>query len=169
MIKLARSLHFSLIGKIEPIHLVCTHKIVCQKFISNIFSFLKAHFGYLEKQCRSRLVSFFKSWLIKIYTCLQAVYTMLNNLERATYIHLLKIASDSNFNLILFMEKPLAFSKLVSAKFDPCNCQCCSGATASLGFILIKIFFTKESHILFIEWLLKCSQYACEIRESLLD
>ena len=27
---------------------VCTDKIVCQKFISNIISFLKAHFGYLE-------------------------------------------------------------------------------------------------------------------------
>ena len=45
---------------------------------------------------------------------------MLHNLERATFIHLLKIASDSNFNL-LFLEKLLAFSKLASAKFDPCS------------------------------------------------
>ena len=44
---------------------------------------------------------------------------MLYNLERVTCIHLLKIVSDSNFNL-LFLEKLLAFSKLASAKFDPC-------------------------------------------------
>ena len=37
---------------------------------------------------------------------------------RTTCIHLLKIASDGNFNL-LFWEKLLAFSKLASAKFDP--------------------------------------------------
>ena len=38
---------------------------------------------------------------------------------RTTCIHLLKIASDSNFSL-LFWEKLLAFSKLASSKFDPC-------------------------------------------------
>ena len=27
---------------------ICADKIMCQKFISNIISFLKAHFGYLE-------------------------------------------------------------------------------------------------------------------------
>ena len=42
---------------------------------------------------------------------------MLHNLEIATCIHLLKIASDSNFNLIFW--KTLAFSKLASVKFDP--------------------------------------------------
>ena len=43
---------------------------------------------------------------------------MLHNLERATCIHLLKIASDSNFNFA-FLKKLLAFSKLASAEFDP--------------------------------------------------
>ena len=43
---------------------------------------------------------------------------MLHNLERATCIHLLKIASDSNFNLLF--GKTTSFSKLASAKFDPC-------------------------------------------------
>ena len=43
---------------------------------------------------------------------------MLHNLEEAICIHLLKIASDSNFKL-LFWKKLLAFSKLASAKFDP--------------------------------------------------
>ena len=37
---------------------------------------------------------------------------------RTTCIHLLKIASGGNFNL-LFGKKLLAFSKLASAKFDP--------------------------------------------------
>ena len=41
---------------------------------------------------------------------------------RATFFHMLKIASDGNFYL-LFGENYniLAFSKLQSAKFDPCN------------------------------------------------
>ena len=37
-----------------------------------------------------------------------------------TCFHLLKIASDGDFNL-LFCRKLLAFSKLASAKFDPCS------------------------------------------------
>ena len=40
---------------------------------------------------------------------------MLHNLERGACIHLLKRASDSNFNL-LFWKKLLPFSKSVSAK-----------------------------------------------------
>ena len=44
---------------------------------------------------------------------------MLHNLERANCIHLLKIASGGNFHLF-FLEKLLIFSKLASAKFDPC-------------------------------------------------
>ena len=38
---------------------------------------------------------------------------------RVTLFRLLKIASDCDFNLLF--EKLLAFSKLPSAKFDPCN------------------------------------------------
>ena len=43
---------------------------------------------------------------------------MLQNLERAACIHMLKIASDSNINLF-FLEKLLRYSKLAIAKFDP--------------------------------------------------
>ena len=50
---------------------------------------------------------------------------MLHNLKRATCIHLLKIASDGNFNL-LFFEKVLAFSKLASTTFDPCLMEKCN-------------------------------------------
>ena len=47
---------------------------------------------------------------------------MLHNLVdmRVTFIHLLKIASDGNFYLLLW-RKLLVFSKLASAKFDPWN------------------------------------------------
>ena len=45
--------------------------------------------------------------------------------EERLVITLLKIASDSTFNL-LFWKKLLAYSMLASAKFDPCVHQSCS-------------------------------------------
>ena len=37
-----------LIRKLNKLISICVDKIVCQKFISNIISFLKANFDYLE-------------------------------------------------------------------------------------------------------------------------
>ena len=86
----------------KPIHLVYVLTRLCAK---NLFQILSPNpsectFWLSLKQCRSRSASFFRSLLIRIYTVFQAVYAMLHNLERANCIHLLKIESDGNFNLL---------------------------------------------------------------------
>ena len=100
--------------------IICVDKIVCQKFISNIIS--ENTFLLSWKQCRSRSASFFRSWLIRIYTVIQAVYALLQNLEISwcesdLYPH----AKNSKRWLfqLAFLEKLLAFSKYASAKFNP--------------------------------------------------
>ena len=59
--------------------------------------------------------------LIRIYNVFDAVFTKLHDLVdvRATYIHLLKIASDGNSYLLLGKENyGIAFSMLASANFS---------------------------------------------------
>ena len=55
-------------------------------------------FRFLCKQCGSRSASFFRSWLIRIYTVCHTTYAVLHSLVdmKMTYFHLLKVASDGN-------------------------------------------------------------------------
>ena len=70
---------------------VCVDKIVCQSSnISSFITFLKAHFGYLENSVDPDQPDFSS----------RLCYVV--NLERANCIHLLKIATDGNFNLLFW-------------------------------------------------------------------
>ena len=62
---------------------------------------------FLYKQCGSRSASFFRSWLIMIYTVYHTTkYAVLHNIidMKMTCFNLLKVVSDGNFYL-LFGEK----------------------------------------------------------------
>ena len=63
---------------------------------------MNAHFSYLENSVNPDQPASTETGRSGSTLFFQTVYAMLHNLETATCIHLLKIASDINFNLVFF-------------------------------------------------------------------